>query len=101
MSQQDESPGELLVASVALERLLSRVVSHMIVENVTTVKSFRTMGTLELLLLVQVCSKAEEIPFFLSEFSRGLGMEVKVNDMVVDTVSKRLSVVEGDHVQLK
>ena len=57
--------------------------------------------TLELLLLVQVCSKAEEIPFFLSEFSRGLGMEVKVNDMVVDTVSKRLSVVEGDHVQLK
>ena len=57
--------------------------------------------TLELLLLVQVCSKAEEIPFFLSEFSRGLGMEVKVNDVVVDTVSKRLSVVEGDHVQLK
>ena len=61
----------------------------------------RLPHTLELLLLVQVCSKAEEIPFFLSEFSRGLGMEVKVNDVVVDTVSKRLSVVEGDHVQLK
>ena len=61
----------------------------------------RLPHTLELLLLVQVCSKAEEIPFFLSEFSRGLGMEVKVNDMVFDTVSKRLSVVEGDHVQLK
>ena len=48
-----------------------------------------------------MCSKAEEIPFFLSEFSRGLGMEVKVNDKIFDAVSKKLSVVEGDHVQLK
>ena len=50
---------------------------------------------------VQVCSKAEEIPFFLSEFSRGLGMEVKVNGKIFDTVLNSLSVVEGDHVQLK
>ena len=51
--------------------------------------------------LLQVCSKAEEIPFFLSEFSRGLGMEVKVNGEIFDVDSKDLDVVEGDHVQLK
>ena len=51
--------------------------------------------------MVQVCSKAEEIPFFLSEFSRGLGMEVKVNNKIFDIVSKRLSAVEGDQVQLR
>ena len=51
--------------------------------------------------MVQVCSKAEEIPFFLSEFSRGLGMEVKVNGKIIDVDLKHFPVVEGDHVQLK
>ena len=50
---------------------------------------------------VQVCSKAEELPFFLSEFSRGLGMEVTVNDNSFDADKRRLSVVEGDSVKLR
>ena len=50
---------------------------------------------------VQVCSKAEELPFSLSEFSRGLGMEVMVNDNPFDADTKRLIVVEGDNVKLR
>ena len=54
MAQQHETPGELLVACVALERFLSSVVSHMVVQNVSPVERLSAIGALELLLL-HVC----------------------------------------------
>ena len=50
--QQDKSSGELLVTDGALERLLSRVVSYVIIENVSSVECFSTVSAFEFLPII-------------------------------------------------
>lgn len=47
--QQDEAAGELFFADVTLERFLPSVISYMVIQNVPSVKCFRTVRTFELL----------------------------------------------------
>lgn len=49
VSQQDEAASKLLVAYSALKRFFSSVVPHVIVENISTIKTFATICTLVLL----------------------------------------------------
>ena len=49
VSQQNEAAGELLLADVTFERFLPSVVSYMVIQNVSSVKCFRTVRTFELL----------------------------------------------------
>ena len=50
--QQDKSSGELLVTDGALEGLLSRVVSYVIIENVSSVECFSTVSAFEFLPII-------------------------------------------------
>ena len=58
--QQHEAAGELLLADVTLERFLPGVISDMVIQNVSSIKCLRTVGTFELLkdyqILKQSCS---------------------------------------------
>ena len=47
--QQHEAAGELLLADVALERFLPGVIPNMVIQNVSSIKGLRTVGTFELL----------------------------------------------------
>ena len=47
--QQHEAAGELLLADVTLERFLPGVISDMVIQNVSSIKGLRTVGTFELL----------------------------------------------------
>ena len=51
VAQQNKTSCKLLVAGVALERFLSSVISHMVVENISSVEGLRAIRALELLLL--------------------------------------------------
>ena len=48
--QQHEAPGELFLADVALEWFLPSVIPDMVIQNISSIKSLRTVGTFELLI---------------------------------------------------
>ena len=51
VSEQHKASSELLIADCALEGLLSSVVPHVVIKNVSSVESFGTVGALEFLII--------------------------------------------------
>ena len=53
VSQQDKTASEFFIADCALKRLFSGVIPYVVIENVSSVERFSTVGAFEFLQLFE------------------------------------------------